>query len=178
MKQLFFVALFVCLSLTAYAQENQDPTTNGHVVYKEVPKKLNIKDKIFVTNKSPYYILQIVVAVVEGNNMIPLGSATSISPNERYELASFGDNTLKEVRGKKIAIKAKGAKLAIVDDHQTRVDIPFYSVSVRHKNLDPEVINNLKPEDITYEFDATLSESHHDLYIDVFNSSGKDVMDF
>jgi len=181
MKKFLLLAVAAMLSIPICAQDsiNVDPTTNGHIVYKVVPRKFNIKDKIFVTNKSPYYILQIVVAEVVDNKLIPIGSATSISPNETYEMVSFSNNTLRELRGKKIAIKAKGAKIAAVgNENRTRVDVPFYSVSVRHKDIDPEIVNNLKPEDITYEFDSALSESHHDLYIDMFTSSGKSVMDF
>jgi hypothetical protein len=42
------------------------------------------------------------------------------------------------------------------------------------------VINKLKPEDITYNFDVRFYEDRHDLYIEVFNSgeTGSGIMDF
>ena len=45
-------------------------------------------------------------------------------------------------------------------------------------NESSEILNNIKPSDITYDFDAKLYESNHDLYIEVFSNGEKGVMDF
>lgn len=179
MKRVILIAFLALTTQVLHAQEKIGQA-GEHIVYKQVPAKLNIRDKIIISNKSPYYILQIVVAVKEGEQLVPLGSSTFIAPNEDWELASYRDNTLKSLRGKTIAIKTKAAKVSMGERNETRIDIPFsvYSFGIRHKELDPEIVNNLKPEDITYDFDAKLYESRHDLYIEVFNSKGNDIMDF
>lgn len=173
-------------TLCANAQSDQAPdmaqSVDGkNILYKVVPIKLRIRDKIYIQNKSPYYILQIVVAVpLENGDLEPLGSSTYISPNETFELASFKSNALRKLKGKTIAIKAKGAKVFMGGQNRTNVWTPYGSVGVNHKDLDPEIINKIKPEDITYNFDVRFYEDRHDLYIEVFNAgeNGAGVMDF
>lgn len=157
-KKLFLALLLTTITSVAFAQTTKDSTAtqNDNVMYKTVEKNLNIKDNIIVQNKSPYLILQIMVALPnEEKGFVPIGSASYIAVNEAREIASYDNNGLKFLRGKTIAIKIKGAKVAITE-------------------------NDIKDEDITYNFDATLFEANHDLYIQV-NYKGKDgtsVMDF
>lgn len=178
MNRLFVLALSACLALSLHAQENKEQETGEHVFYKVVPESLKLQDKIMITNKSPYHILQIVVALVEEDGMKMLGSATSISPNETWELASYSNNWLKNLKGKTIAIKAKAAKISTGYEDRVQLNVPFQTFTFHHKELDPDIINSIKPEDITYEFDAKLYEERHDLYIELFYSSNKGIMDF
>ena len=180
MKKLLFLAFFMVLPILVKAQETtKSSLEDSHVFYKTVPQKLAIRDKIFIQNNSPYYILQIVVAIPDENGeLVPLGSSAHISPNETWELASFKNRYLKKLRGNKIAIKAKAAKLAVGENNNTKVWTPFGDMGVRHKELDPAILNSIKPSDITYDFDAILSEADHDLYIEVFHKGNKGVMDF
>ncbi len=176
------ILLGLCLALSStigYAQQSEDNSPKG-VFYKDVPQKLDIKDKIFIQNKTPYLIIQSVVALVDPKGeLIPLGSTSYVSPKETYEIASFKDNKLKELRGKRIAIKIKGSK-KLVGTNNTSVYTPFGSVGVHHQDLSPEILNNIKPEDIIYDFDAVLLEGSHDLYIQIMykGESGKNIMDF
>lgn len=64
--------------------------------------------------------------------------------------------------------------------NRTNVWTPYGSVGVNHKDLDPEIINKIKPEDITYNFDVRFFKDRHDLYIEVFSAgeNGAGVMDF
>lgn len=182
MRKLLFLALIALLPMVSQAQENKDSVDNSkqHIIYKQVPKKhFTIKDKIIIQNKSPYYILQIVVAIDDQDGVyFPLGSANYIAPNETWELATFKNNSLKYLKGKVIAIKAKGAKALLGESNQTNVWTPYGSVGVRHKELDPEVLNSIKPSDITYDFDVKLLEGNHDLYIQLYSVGNKGVMDF
>lgn len=164
MKKLLFMVLIALMPIGLQAQEGNEKIDNSKqdIIYKTVPKKwFNIKDKIIVQNKSPYYILQVVVAVEDSNgDLRPLGSSSYLAPNGTSELASFRDNSLKALKGKVIAIKAKGTKVLLGDNSQAAD------------------LNNIKPSDITYDFDVRLSQSRHDLYIELFSINGQDVMDF
>jgi len=127
-----------------------------------VPQKLNIKDKIFITNKSPCLIQYLVVAVIdEALKFVPVGSAKNISPNKNFEFVSYEDNKLKQLKGKVIAIKTKGIKKFTVGKDE---DYTFTDDS----------------SNVTYSFNAVLKEDRHDLYIEI---TGKDkyegnIMDF
>ena len=142
---------------------------------------MRIEDKIFIKNKTPYYILQIAVAIPQNDGEFePLGVASYIAPNETFNMANFKNNSLKQLRGRTIAIKAKGARVFAGEHNSTSVDTPYGSVGVKHKELNPEIINNIKKEDYTYNFDVKLYENRHDLYIEVFSSgeNGNGIMDF
>ncbi len=181
-KKLFMALLLATITSVAFAQATKDSTANpnDNVMYKTVEKSLNIKDKIIVQNKSPYLILQIMVALPnEEEGFTPISSSSYIAANEAREIASYDSNSLKFLRGKTIAIKIKGAKVAIPENN-TQVYTPYGSVGVQHKEIDPNIVNNIKDEDVTYNFDVKLFEANHDLYIQV-NYKGKDgtsVMDF
>lgn len=180
----FFMILLTLIACTnivlAQAIKDSTSTQSDNVMYKTVEKNLNIKDKIIVQNKSPYLILQIMVALPnETEGFTPIGSSSYIAANEAREIASYDNNSLKFLRGKTIAIKIKGAKIAI-PENKTQVYTPYGSVDVQHKEIDPNIINNIKDKNITYNFDVKLFETNHDLYLQV-NYKGKDgtsIMDF
>ena len=186
MKRKILIAIMAFMAIIVHAQSQQAETSNvsndvKNIIYKTVPKKFRLKDNIIVRNMSPYYILQIVVAYPKADGELdPLGSGTYIAPNEEYGLASFSKNSLKRLRGMTIAIKAKGAKVLMGEQNKTNVWTPLGPVGVKHKELSAEIINNIKPEDITYSFDVKLYESRHDLYIELYNTgeNGGGVMDF
>lgn len=146
------LALFAVFALSINAQENYDPQTNGHIIFKLVSHKLDLKDKIIVSNQSSYTLLQVAVCLAEDNKLKPLGSCTNIEPGESGEIASFDDNALKNLQSRTIGIKAKGQKKDVGD--------------------------NSGLEDVTYEFDVKLLEDDHDLIIELYNAPGKDVMNF
>lgn len=176
MKKISYFIFFLFFAASVYAQEN-----TKDVIFKRIPQNLNIKDKVIIQNKSPYYILQIVVAVPDKyGSLEPLGSATFIAPNETYEMVWFRKKYLKKLRGKTIAVKVKGTKKIKImgEGSQTKILTPFGSVGVGHQEVDPEIINNIDPSDVTYEFNVNFAEARHDLYIEVFNSGGNGVMDF
>lgn len=68
--------------------------------------------------------------------------------------------------------------MLVGETNQTSVWTPNGSVGVKHKELNNDLINSLKSSDITYDFDAKLYESRHDLYIELYSAGGKGVMDF
>lgn len=179
MKRLLLFLYVTLLSTIGFAQESGGDSLKG-VIYKDIPIKLNIKDKIILENKTPYLILQSVVAIADKDGkFIPLASTPLVSPNETWEMASYKNNGLKQLRGQRIAIKVKGSK-KIVSTNSTSVNTPYGSVGVQHKDLDSEVLNNIKPEDIIYDFDVVLYEANHDLYIQIMykGENGKSIMDF
>lgn len=98
-------------------------------------------------------------------------------------MASYDNNWLKNVRGKKIAIKIKGVKKVLGDTSSTGVvggsmaTGPF-GVGVSHSELKADEINNIDPSLITYDFSASIAEQDHDLYITITSGSTKDAFDF
>lgn len=183
MKKVLLLLCLVCCSVAVVAQNDKmasDSTRASQgVFYKDVSKKLNIKDKIFLVNRTPYWILQAVIARVDDRDghLMSLGSSALVAPNESWEVASFSDNNLKYLRGQRLAIKVKACKkmLAI---NRTNVSTPYGSVGVQHQDIDPEIINSLSLEDFIYDFDAVLYESNHDLYIRIISKGENGIMDF
>lgn len=118
--------------------------------------KLNVSDKIYLTNKSALFIQQAMIGYINKDARFEIiGARSNISPGEKLELASFDDNELKKVRRKALVIKVKASKPQSVKD-----------------------INGEKPSEITYDFDAKLSENRHDLYIDIIYMKDHDLLDF
>lgn len=183
MKQLIFSLVFFLFAINGFAQYNEDTVgkQDSGIVYKEVSKKLNIRDKIIVQNKSPYLIMQVMVALPkEGGGFEPIGTSTYITPNETRAIASYDNNELKLLKGKILAIKVKAAKV-ILPENNTSVITPYGAVGVQHREIDPNIINNIKDKDVTYDFDVKLLEANHDLYIEVYYKGENDksnVMDF
>ncbi len=91
------LSVFLCLFVgEVFAQADSDSvsTIPNNVVYREVGAKLNIKDKIIVQNKSPYLIMQVMVALPDtDNNFEPLGTSTYITPNDTRTIASYRKNS-------------------------------------------------------------------------------------
>lgn len=178
MKRLLLILTLAIIPFMMIAQKNYDPRTNGNILFEVVPPKANIKDKIKVWNRSPYTIVQVVVCEVVGNDLKPLGTSTNIKPGKTGEIASFKMNSLKYLKGKTIAIKAKGLKKVIGNQSSTEVTTPFGDVGVSHEEYKEESSNSLTSEDVTYEFEAKLFEDKHDLYIELYATSNRSVMDF
>ncbi len=116
MKKIMLLALFAVFALSINAQENYDPSTNGNIIYKLVSHKLDLKDKITVSNRSSYTLLQVAVCLAEDNKLKPLGTCTNIEPGESGEIASYEDNALKNLQSRTIGIKAKGVKKGDSED--------------------------------------------------------------
>lgn len=127
---------------------------NG-VIFKQVPKRLDLKDKIIIVNNSAYTIQQAAVALVgEHGGYKPIAGMGKLMPGNSYELVAYKDNGLAQLRGKIIALKIKGVK---ADD-------------------EGESFVGTKP---SYDFQASLAEDRHDLYITVTSSgTGGAIMDF
>ncbi len=123
-----------------------------HLILVDVPKNLNIKDKIFLVNRTSYCIAQAAVVLISDGAPKTIGNAMTVYPGQTYEMASFSGNWLKKLKGQTIGIKIKGSK-------------------------DPAAISGSDDTDaFTYDFTITLSESNHDLYITVTNDD--DTLNF
>lgn len=181
MKHLAIILLlFFTFSLPTFGQEKKDSLSNtDNVLMVTVPTNLKIKDKIFLVNKSPYLILQAMVALPQENGGYELlGNTNYVASSERATIASYDNNELKKLRGKIIAIKVKGAKV-FTGENRTGVATPLGGVGVAHTEISSDLVNNIDPKDITYSFETKLHEEDHDLYIEVyFKGDGKNIMDF
>lgn len=159
-----------------------------HIIYVEVPRKLNIKDKIILVNHTQTSILQAVVVLMKGSSYTIIGNASLVTPGNRFEMASYDDNWLKRLKGHTIGIKIKGVKKVIADISSTGVAgggfgvvgggfaTGGFGVGVQHQEIKAEELNNISPELITYDYSVRLSEEDHDLYITVTN--GANAFDF
>ena len=116
MKKIMLLALFAVFALSVNAQANYDPQTNGNIIFKLVSHKLDLKDKITVSNRSSYTLLQVAICLAEDNKLKPLGTCTNIEPGESGEIASYEDNALKNLQSRTIGIKAKGVKKGDSED--------------------------------------------------------------
>ena len=75
-------------------------------------------------------------------------------------------------------MKVKGAKV-IAGQKRSGVVTPMGDVGDATTEISPDLINNIDPNDITYDYDVRLYEAHHDLYIEVYyKGKGGSVMDF
>lgn len=164
--------------VTAEATDTaKDDRTKG-VFFMQIPRNLNIKDNVFVQNRSPYFIMQMVVAVdmVGNGDFIPIGQASYVPVGKAVKIASYDDNNLRRLRGKTLLFKVKGAKVnPSSSGAQVDVYTPYGSVNVDNRRVDMDVVKNIKPSDITYDFRARVFESDHDLYIQL---ESKDLLDF
>lgn len=173
MKRLFFALFLAIFGIAGFAQENSNKANDEHVVYIDVPKNMKIKDKIFLKNSSPYTIIQSVVVLVD--NMKTIGSAVYVNPGMTITMADYDNNWLKYVRGRRIGIKIKGVKKVLGDTNTTsiggggNVGLAFggFAAGVKRSEMKAEELNNIAPEDITYDFMPVISEANHDLYITV-----------
>lgn len=149
----------------------------SNIIYVEVPKKLNIKDKIFLVNRSQTTILQAVVVLMSGDSYTTIGNASLVNPGSSFEMASYSGNWLKKLKGQTIGIKIKGVKKVIGDTYTTGVAggsfaTGGFGVGVQHREIKAEELNNIDSELITYDYSVRLAEENHDLYIIVTSGSG------
>lgn len=149
----------------------------SNIIYVEVPKKLNIKDKIFLVNRSQTTILQAVVVLMSGESYTTIGNASLVNPGSSFEMASYSGNWLKKLKGQTIGIKIKGVKKVIGDTSTTGVAggsfaTGGFGVGVQHREIKADELNNIDPELITYDYSVRLAEENHDLYIIVTSGSG------
>lgn len=164
--------------------ENKDSIAKvnaNHVIYVEVPKKLNIKDKIYLVNRSETTILQAVVVLMSGDSYTTIGNASLVSPGSSFEMASYSGDWLKNLKGRTLGIKIKGVKKIIGDTSTTGVAggsfaTGGFGVGVHHREIKAEELNNIDPELINYDYTVRLGEANHDLYITV--TSGSNAFDF
>ena len=170
---IFVLALF--LASIVMADEN-------NLIKLDVPSNLNIKDNIILLNNSSCTILRSAVVLMDKNEEVVLGICNIVVPGGSVVLASYDKNGLKHLRGKRIGVKVKGVKKRIVDSSVTSVGGyagGSFAVGVSHADVNANELNNITDEDITYEFTASLSEAHHDLYINIYdNQEGGGVLNF
>ncbi len=147
----FLILLFLSFTLGSFAQ-------NDGVIIKQIPKSFKINDNVYLVNKTPYHILHAIVATVNGSAYTPIGSATGLNPNAQIEIAAYSDNKLKKLRGSSLAIKVKALKRPIEQIND---------------------LDNINPDDLTYNFDVILSENRHDLIIEIIEKrTSGNIMDF
>jgi hypothetical protein len=145
--------------------ENQvSAITDSTIILVDIPKRMDLKDKIIIANRSPYMILKAVVALVEDNKLSHIGSATFVAPSASVEIIDYAYNGLYELRGKRLAIKIKGYK-KLVNNDPLSMDVS-----------NPIDMNNLDQDALSYDFKVTLAEEKHDLYINVSADENKENM--
>jgi hypothetical protein len=127
------------------------------------------------------------VAVEEDGQYKVLGSASYISPNGRAEIASFDNNKLKKLRGKKLAIKAKGVNQMMGDKesstskrvYENSDGTGFNTVTEGHDVIHTKAVNKLDPDlKVVYDFTVNLMEESHDLYIKLSPTGENGIFDF
>lgn len=180
MKKLLII---FCLTLFAFeASYAQSSEPQDHVIYMDIPKKLKIRDKIFLENRSPYTVIQAVVVMKENGQYQSLGTASYLGPNSTAEMASYDHRALKNLRGQRIGIKIKGIKKILSDQTALgmsgNVGLTGIGFGFQKNTLRTEDVNNINPEDITYDFSATFYEDSHDLYIRISDGTSQNVLDF
>lgn len=196
---LLFASLFQCHAqddmytdvrkTDSITNEDTNKADNKNIISLIIPQNMKIKDKIFILNKTNTTILQAVVAQVgdDGQQNV-LGVSILQYPSQKVTIASFDNNELKQLRGKKIAIKVKGTTEMIGNMNSTSVGAAWGGtggfggggVTVNHRDLDADKINNLDENKITYNYSASIHEEDHDLYITVTHNGlkGEGAFDF
>lgn len=180
---------FSCAAQEASAVTAPDsveaPGSDPKLIVIDIPKKMKIEDKIKIVNNTQTTILQAAVVLINDDSSItPLASIGTVHPGFTVEMASFDDEWLKKIRGKRIGIKVKGLKKAVIGRNTTIVaggafPIGGGSISVDRQNIDAAAMEQLSNPDedlITYEYFAHIHEDSHDLYITVTN--GTNALDF
>lgn len=190
MRKLLFLVTAMVFTMTVAAQNADEmygkkekgavkavPSEEAGVLQVTIPSKMNIKDFVFVQNLSTNLILQMAVVVEEGKgNYQTVGLASYLPSGRVAKIASFDDNGLRKLRGKKLLIKIKGAKInPMQEGTDVVVNSPWGNVFVDGGKLDAEELKNIDESKITYDFSAILYEKEHDLYIRV---ESKKIMDF
>lgn len=138
----------------------QNRPTN-HLISIQIPPYFNLKDKIFICNQSPYSILRAVVVYGDDYNRV-IGTCNFLSPQDCVKIADFPANGLSALRGQTICVKVKGLK------NNQITDFTDYSE------------DTTQSEQVTYDFNISIKEQQHDLYINVSGGEeiGNDPLDF
>lgn len=131
---------------------------DNNIINIDIPADMPLNDRILLLNKSPYTIIK-AVAVLDNE---VLGNANFVRPNAQVEMASFTKKGLRKIVGKKIQLKVKGVKKVIGTEG-------VYS----SKRTTEEDLNDIDPSLITYDFSATIFETHHDLHITITDLGDK-----
>lgn len=168
MKKSIIFVMSLFLASIMMADEN-------NLIKLNVPSNFKIKDKIILVNNSSCTILRSAAVLMDTNEEVVIGTCNIVVPGGSVVLASYDKNGLKRLRGKSIGIKVKGVKKRIVDSSETSVGGfagGAFAVGVNHADVNANEFNNIADEDITYEFTASLSETNHDLYINIYDNQG------
>jgi len=81
---------------------------DSSLTFVKIPNKLNIKDKVIISNKTPNPIKQIAITVINDNGQcVMLGQGTNIDPGASQELLNLDGNALKTIRKRTLVIKIK-----------------------------------------------------------------------
>lgn len=186
MKLLRFRIFLSVLSLVltcsdAMAQERVDSVDkDSHIIYISVGEKMNLKDKVIIQNRSPYYLLQVAVTIVCPDGQFePVGGTAYLAPGEERDIASYRDNMLRQLCGQTLAIKVKGTSRTFAKEGAHKRREGFDGLYL--KSLTEEDVASICPDEVTYNFNASLFVARHDLYIKLFHIDGTDgtsIMDF
>ena len=131
-------------------------------VFYAAVSKLNIKDKVFFTNKTTYYIEKAVIGYIDLNMKFQtIATASNVLPGQKIELTSFDKNGLEIVQKRVLVLKVKGSNNSNAQESEEMTSS-----------------NEVDANSITYDFDAVLSEVRHDLYIDIIHKKINDILDF
>lgn len=139
-----------------------DSTHNtNNLITVTISYHFDLKDKIFICNQSPYPVLRAVVVNGSNYNHV-LGACNLLNPQDCVEIADFPYNGLSDLRGQNIGIKVKGLKNNSTNDFTNYSD------------------DNTQSEQVTYDFNISLAEQQHDLYIYIIGGEeiGNDPLDF
>ena len=104
-KEILLTLMPLCCLLTAVSAK-----TDNTIIYKTVPFDLDIRDKIIIENESSYHILEATVSLVQNKKLVRLGTVRNVEPDDDEEVKEYDDDNLKNLRGRKLAIKIKGAR--------------------------------------------------------------------
>lgn len=127
------------------------------LIFVSIPNRLHIKDKVIVTNQTPYPIKHIVITIINDNGRCKmLGQRTNIDPGISQELLSLDGNALKTIRKRTLVIKIKDTEVL-----STNMNSPDNST------FDQRLT--------THQYNIKLSEQRHDLHIDVISNSPFDI---
>ena len=146
MKKLFSMLLMAASLLPAIAQETTSvKMTSEKSIVKIISQKMDVNDKVFVINSTPYTLLETTVLIygTDGNYQTVCNIKNTKS-GEKIEAASFDDNKLRIVKGKPVVIRTKILKEGVIAENSKFGD-----------------------EDVLI---AVLYEEDHDLYVELVNS--------
>lgn len=145
----------------------QKTTSKDGLVTIQIPRYYALKDRIFICNKSLYPVLRAVVVNGDDHSKV-IGLCSFLQVNDCAEIADYPGNGLCALQGATIAIKAKGT---------TNTNV------ISQQNIQGD---NDQSDYITYDFDVSVAEHNHDLYIYLYTnnagiedtSTGADPLDF